>query len=123
MKIAVTGASGFVGSALVPSLRTAGHDVVMLVRREPADEAEIRWDPAAEAIDTARLRGVDAVVHLAGEPLDRRWTKRVRNRLVASRVDGTAFLARTLAALEPRPAVLVQASGIGFYGFDSQTVT
>ncbi|MGA8488058.1 MAG: NAD-dependent epimerase/dehydratase family protein, partial [Gaiella sp.] len=66
MKVAVTGASGLIGSALVPALHEAGHEVVTLVRRAPAVEHEIAWDPAAGTIDAERLAGVDAVVHLAG---------------------------------------------------------
>ena len=122
MRIAVTGASGLVGSALVPALRDAGHDVVVLVRREPTSPGEIRWDPAAGTIDAESLRGIDGAVHLAGENIGQRWSERARERILRSRVDGTVVLARTLASLEPRPAVLVQASGVGYYGFASAQV-
>ena len=99
MKVAVTGASGLIGSALVPALRDAGHDVVTLVRRAPAAEHEIAWDPAAGTIDAERLAGIDAVVHLAGETIGQRWSSGARERIRGSRVDGTGLIARTLAAL------------------------
>lgn len=123
MKVAVTGASGLVGSALVPALRDAGHDVVRLVRRPPAGPDEVGWDPAAGTIDAAGLEGVDAVVHLAGENIGQRWTDSARERIRRSRVDGTALVARTLAGLERRPSVLVHASAIGFYGSGEEPAT
>lgn len=110
------GASGFIGSALVPALRGDGHDVVRLVRREPAGSDEIRWDPAAGALDPATLEGIDAVVNLSGENLGRRWTKARKREILESRISATSLLARTAAALEPRPSVLVCASAVGAYG-------
>ena len=123
MKVAVTGASGLVGSALVPALREAGHDVVTLVRRAPASESEIAWDPGAGTIDAARLEGVDAVIHLAGENIGQRWSAGARDRILRSRVDGTGLVARTIAGLDPRPSVLVHASGVGYYGNGDEPVT
>jgi uncharacterized protein len=123
VKVAVTGASGLVGSALIPALREAGHDVVTLVRRGPASESEIAWDPGAGTIDAARLEGVDAVVHLAGENLGQRWSAGASARILRSRVDGTGLVARTIAGLDPRPSVLVQASAIGYYGMGDEPVT
>lgn len=122
MRIAVSGASGFVGSALAPALREAGHDVLTLVRRPPADETEVTWDPAG-TIDAPRLRGVDAFVHLAGETLGQRWSPGARERILRNRVEGMTLVATTLAGLDPRPSVLVHASGIGYYGHDNPTVT
>lgn len=123
MKVAVTGASGVIGSALVPALREAGHDVVTLVRRAPAAESEIEWHPDAGTIDAERLADVEAVVHLAGETIGQRWSEAARARILGSRVDGTGLVARTMAGLEPRPSVLVQASGVGFYGLGDEPVT
>lgn len=123
MKVAVTGASGLIGSALVPALRDAGHDVVTLVRRPAERDAEIEWHPDAGTIDAERLAGVDAVVHLAGETIGQRWSAGARERIRGSRVDGTGLIARTVAALEPQPAVLVQASGVGYYGLGDEPVT
>lgn len=123
MKVAVTGASGLIGSALVPALREAGHDVVALVRRAPEGQSEVEWRPDAGTIDSERLVGVDAVVHLAGETIGQRWSAEARDRIRGSRVDGTGLIARTIAALDPRPSVLVQASGVGYYGLGDQPVT
>lgn len=116
MKVAVSGASGLIGSALVPSLRSSGHEVVRLVRREPASPDEARWDPAAGELDRSALQGVDAIVNLSGENLGRRWTDVRKREILDSRVRSTALLARTAAALEPRPSVLVVASAVGYYG-------
>ena len=117
MKVAITGAGGLVGRALVPHLTTGGHGVVRLVRRAPAAPDEAAWDPATGRIDPAALEGVDAVVHLAGEGIaDRRWTAARKETLRASRVGPTRKLAETLAGLKRRPRVFVSASAIGYYG-------
>lgn len=118
MRIAVTGSSGLIGSALLPALATAGHQVARLVRRPAVSaELEIRWDPAAGEIDAAPLENVDAVVHLAGESLAAlRWNPAKKQRVYRSRVGGTALLANTLAAQARPPQVLVAASAIGYYG-------
>lgn len=115
MRIAITGASGLIGSALVPALRTAGHEVVALVRHAPASPAEIAWDPAAAEIDDSRLSGVDAVVHLAGFSLGTRWTASKKRQIRDSRVNVTRLIAEAAARLTP-PATLLCASAIGFYG-------
>lgn len=115
--VAVTGASGLIGSALVRSLRADGHEVRRLVRGTPRpDRGEIGWDPAAGRVDAEGLAGVDAVVHLAGENVGKRWTAEVKRRIRESRVRGTSLLAGTLAALPRPPRVLVSASAIGYYG-------
>jgi uncharacterized protein (TIGR01777 family) len=116
MRIAVSGASGFVGSALVPALEAAGHDVSRLVRRQAGDASEISWDPAAGILDPAALAGVDAIVNLSGATIERRWTETRKREIVDSRVGTTSLLARTAAALEPRPAVFLCAGGAGVYG-------
>lgn len=116
-KIAVTGASGLVGSALVPALRRNGFEVVVLVRRAPVGDDEIHWNPAAGTIDRGALSGVNGVVHLAGDNVaSGRWTAAKKARIRSSRVEGTSLLAGALADLSPKPAVLISASAIGFYG-------
>src|SRR5688500_656333 len=115
MKVLVTGASGLVGSSLVPFLTTDGHDVVRAVRRT-AGAGEIAWDPAAGSIDAAALAGTLAIVHLAGESVGQRWNEAVKKRILASRVQGTRLVAETAAQLDPRPGVLVCASAVGYYG-------
>ena len=116
MKVVVTGASGLIGSALVPHLRRGGHEVVTLVRRAPRTPSEAHWDPSRAAIDRAALEGVEAAVHLAGAGVgDHRWTDEYRRTILRSRVEGTELLARTIAALDPLPRVLVSASGIDHY--------
>ena len=122
MKIIVSGASGLVGSALVPALGAGGHQVTALVRRESkqrtrTDVAEVEWDPNAGQLDAARLVGHDAAVHLAGESVTGgRWTAEKKRRIRESRVRSTRLLAETLARLQTRPRVLVCASAVGYYG-------
>ena len=125
MKVAVTGSSGLIGTALVASLRTDGHEVIRLVRRTPRAADEVRWDPraadagllASGAPGSSALDRLDGCVHLAGAGVaDRRWTARYKAEIRASRVLGTRALAGALAKLSPPPAVLVAASAIGWYG-------
>lgn len=115
MKIALTGASGMLGTELAAFLRTGGHTVVPLVRRAGASEG-IAWDPAKGTIDAAALEGFDAVVHLAGETVGQRWTPEVKQRVMDSRVNGTRLLCEALAACQRKPPVLICASAIGVYG-------
>ena len=116
MKVAVSGASGLVGSALVPELEAAGHSVLRLVRRAPTDASEVEWNPALGTIDSARLAGVQGVVTLSGENIGQRWTDERKAEILESRVSSTGLLAQTVAELEPRPAVLVCAGGVDIYG-------
>ncbi|WP_210586939.1 TIGR01777 family oxidoreductase [Streptomyces sp. GESEQ-35] len=116
-RIAVAGASGLIGSALVRSLTADGHEVVRLVRRAPRAEDEVRWDPEARQVDAAGLAGCDAVVNLAGAGVgSRRWTDAYKTRIRCSRVLGTSALAEAIASLDTPPRVFVNGSAIGFYG-------
>lgn len=115
LRIAVTGATGLIGSALIPFLTTGGHEVIAVSRRRGLPGA-VRWDPAAGVIDHAGLEGLDAVVHLAGENIGLRWSEQRKRRIRDSRVEGTMLLAEALAALRRPPAVLVSASAMGIYG-------
>jgi uncharacterized protein (TIGR01777 family) len=116
VKIAVSGASGMIGSALVPALRARGHEVLRLVRREPVAADEVGWDPAAGTIDAEALEGTDAALHLSGRNIGQRWSEKVKREVLASRVDTGRLLARTLASLDPTPATLVSAGAVGYYG-------
>lgn len=117
MKVVVSGASGLIGSGLVPHLRDGGHEVVRLVRRPATAADEATWDPAAGVVDLAGIGGVDAVVNLSGAGVgDHRWTAAYKAEIRDSRVQATATLAKAMAALEPKPAVLVNGSAIGWYG-------
>lgn len=116
MRVAITGSSGLIGTALTRSLEVDGHHVVRVVRRED-DEGTVRWDPDSGEIDATGLEGVDAVVHLAGAGIgDHRWTDDHKRAVLESRKKGTSLLATTLAGLSTPPGVLVSGSAVGFYG-------
>lgn len=117
MRIAVSGASGLIGTALLPVLRADGHSVLRLVRRPAHAEDEARWDPATHQLDPSVLAGVDAVINLSGVGVgDRRWTPEYRRTLQRSRVDSTTTISAAVASAEPRPRVLLSASAVGWYG-------
>jgi uncharacterized protein len=119
VRIAITGASGLIGSALARDLASDGVDVLRLVRRTPAGADEARWDPAAPDAGLAphALDGIDAVVHLSGAPIaSGRWTEARKQELRASRIESTAALAGVLAARQEPPGTLLVASAIGWYG-------
>ncbi len=118
MDVAVTGSSGFIGTAFCASLQADGHRVVKVLRRPPHDgELAVQWDPTAGTIDAAGLEGLDAVVHLAGAGIgNKRWTDERKRKILESRTRGTALLAETLAGLDAKPSVLLSGSAIGYYG-------
>ena len=114
-RIAVTGASGLIGSALVGHLKSEGHTVQRLVRRATVAPDEVQWDPKTGYVDIEALRGVDAVIHLAGVGVgDKRWTKRYKSEILNSRLLGTTAIANAVA--EVKPQVFISASAIGWYG-------
>ncbi|WP_447036975.1 TIGR01777 family oxidoreductase [Streptomyces sp. DSM 118878] len=116
-RVAVSGASGLIGTALTRSLTADGHDVVRLVRRAPRRADEVRWDPASGRVDTAGLAGCTAVVNLAGAGIgDHRWTAAYKRELRDSRVLGTSALAAAAASLDEPPRVFLNAGAIGYYG-------
>src|SRR5687768_6943844 len=104
--IAISGASGLIGGALVTALRGAGATVLPLVRHRSAGSSGVYWDPERNAIDSAALEGVTAVVHLAGAPIAERWSAEQKRRIRESRVQGTRLLATALAGLRKPPTVM-----------------
>ena len=117
-RIAVTGATGLIGGALVDSLLADGVTVHRITRNgSKAGPDDIVWDPEAGRLDPATLEGVDGVVHLAGEPIgEHRWTAETKRRILESRRQGTTLLAETLAGLDDKPEVLLSGSAVGYYG-------
>jgi hypothetical protein len=121
MLVAVTGASGLIGTGLARRLEAEGHQVLRLTRSRSTGPGQVRWDPAAGRLDPEALAKADAVVHLAGAGIgDKlRWTARVKREILRSRVEGTGLVARTMAELAQAgggPQVLVCASGAHYYG-------
>jgi uncharacterized protein len=119
MRVAITGSSGLIGTALADHLRLNRVDVVRLVRRPPVTGAEVRWDPAAPdgGLRWSAVGTVDAVVHLSGAPVaGARWTPARKQVLRASRIDSTAALVRAVLAADTPPAALLTGSAIGWYG-------
>lgn len=115
MRVAITGATGLIGTALGESLARDGHTVHRLTRR-PRITRDFVFDPGRGILDPEAFRGVDSVVHLAGEPIAQRWNRQVRERIRESRVAGTRLVSDTLAQLADAPRVLVSASAVGIYG-------
>ena len=117
MKILIAGSSGLIGAALCEYMTEDGHQVVRLVRREARGDGEVRWDPEQGVLAETDLLGVEAVVHLGGRNIAAgRWTAKVKNELMRSRVQTTELLATRLAGLASPPKVLICASAIGIYG-------
>ena len=116
LKVAITGSGGLIGGRLCAVLSAGGHEVVRMVRdRRRADAgAGVFWDPTAGVVDTEGLRGCDALVHLAGEPIGAlRWTVEKKRSIRESRVQGTGLIARSIASLPDGPSTLVMASAVG----------
>ena len=114
-RIAISGASGLIGSALVGKLKSEGYTVQRLVRRPTVSSEEIFWNPATQEIDIAALEGVDAVIHLAGAGVgDKRWTKKYKAEILNSRLLGTTTIANAVAQVKPK--AFITSSAIGWYG-------
>ncbi len=114
-RIAVTGSSGLIGTALVGHLRSEGHTVQRLVRRNALAPDEIAWDPKLGTVDLDGLAGVDAVIHLAGVGVgDKRWTAKYKSEILNSRLLGTTAIAQAVAQVKPQ--VFISASAMGWYG-------
>ena len=114
-RIAITGASGLIGAALVGHLKSEGHTVQRFVRRPVVAPDEIQWDPKTGYVDIEALRGVDAIIHLAGVGVgDKRWSKKYKAEILNSRLLGTSAIAH--AVNEVKPQVFISASAIGWYG-------
>lgn len=114
-RVAITGASGLIGTALVGHLKSEGHTVQRLVRRKPVAPDEVFWDPNAGTVDLAPLEGVDAIIHLAGAGVgDKRWSKKYKAQILNSRLYGTNTIASAVEKL--KPSVFISGSAIGWYG-------
>ena len=116
MKIVISGASGLIGTQLVKTLKSNGHEVVQLVRRT-AGAGQIMWDPKSGKLDPASLEGCDAIIHLSGAGIgDKRWSDAYRKEILDSRTATTSLLANTIASLQRKPSVFLSGSAIGIYG-------
>ena len=114
-RIAITGSSGLIGTALVGHLKAEGHTLQRLVRRAPVAADEVTWDPQTGYVDLEALAGVDGVIHLAGVPVaDKRWTRKYKAEILNSRLLGTTTIAKAVAEL--KPDVFISASAVGWYG-------
>jgi hypothetical protein len=117
MNFLISGSSGLIGQALITALKSGGHRVTSLVRFKPQPGAPlVYWNPAVGEIDSSKLEGFDAAVHLAGESVSGRWTPAKKQAIGESRAQGTRLLCEALAKTAVRPRVLVAASASGYYG-------
>ena len=124
MRIAISGASGLIGSRLTEVLDQRGHSIFRLVRDKTAKSATaIFWDPSTKDIEADRLEALDVVIHLAGKALDeQRWTPKVKEAIYASRIDGTRLISETIARLHTPPGLLISASATDYYAFSATPV-
>lgn len=116
MRVAITGASGLLGSALAERLTQDGAEIIRVRRGSQVGAPDVAWNPAAGILPVEALDGLDAVVNLAGEPIARRWTAARKQAIIDSRVQSTSLLARALAQVREPPRVLLSGSAIGIYG-------
>ena len=115
MIVAITGATGTIGSAVGTHLREMGHEVICISRNR--DHADVFWNPSEGLIESQGLDGIDAIIHLAGESIgNRRWSKRQKTEIYSSRIKGTELLSKTLSELDSPPAIFLSGSATGFYG-------
>ncbi|WP_406632730.1 TIGR01777 family oxidoreductase [Pseudarthrobacter quantipunctorum] len=123
MRIVMAGASGLIGTSMSETFTKAGHDVVSLVRGNPASASEVRWDPAAGELDPQALAGADAVVNLSGAGIgDRPWTRKRVEELFSSRIGSTRTLTHAMRQLDSPPAAFISQSGSNYYGDAGNTV-
>ncbi|MBA4103703.1 MAG: TIGR01777 family protein, partial [Arthrobacter sp.] len=123
MRIVMAGASGLLGTSMSETFTKAGHDVVSLVRGDPASASEVRWDPAAGDLDPQALAGADAVVNLSGAGIgDRPWTRKRVEELFSSRIGSTRTLTQAMRHLDSPPAAFISQSGSNYYGDAGNTV-
>ena len=123
MRIVMAGASGLIGTSMSETFTKAGHDVVSLVRENPASASEVRWDPAAGDLDPQALAGADAVVNLSGAGIgDRPWTRKRVEELFSSRICSTRTLTQAMRQLDSPPAAFISQSGSNYYGDAGNTV-
>ncbi len=117
MKVAISGASGLIGGALIRALQESGHDCGRLIRRAPRNPGELEWHPGRGLAEPTAVEGFDALVHLAGESVaGGRWTAERRRRIRSSRIPATLRLVESLSTIERPPRVFVCASAVGYYG-------
>ena len=114
--VAISGATGLIGSAFAAHLRAKGHTVRRLVRSGERQPGDIPWDPARGVLDARDLEGTEAIVHLAGAPIAQRWTDARKREILESRLTGTAVIARAVSELDTKPRVMLSGSAIGYYG-------
>ncbi len=125
MKVLISGANGLIGSAIVKSLESDGHEVLRLTRSAPRNSLEVQWQPEKNVFppeERDKIIGIEAAIHLAGEPIMGRWSEEKKKKIYDSRVASTKLLSETLAGLPQLPRVFVSASAIGYYGSQGDTI-